>query len=53
MDTPLILIDPNSIEFDEKNPRGETPEEIESDLEFRKLKKSVECLGFLLWYLFK
>ena len=48
MEIPLIAINPNSIEFDDNNPRGETAEEIKSDLEFRKLKKSVGNYNILV-----
>lgn len=38
----LGLIPPQKIAFDQKNPRGETKEQIEQDIEFKRLRKSVK-----------
>jgi len=38
----LGLIPPQKIAFDQKNPRGETKEQIEQDMEFKRLRKSVK-----------
>jgi len=38
----LGLIPPQNIAFDQKNPRGETKEQIEQDIEFKRLRKSVK-----------
>ena len=51
MDTtqiPIALIPPNEIDFDDKNPRGETAEQIEEDSSFKELKKSVRHYGVLV-----
>lgn len=37
----LFNIAPNSIQFDEFNPRGETAEQIINDEDFHKLKDSI------------
>ncbi len=44
----LIEIDPNLIEIDPKNPRGETEEQIEADTEFVRLKDSIHEYGVLV-----
>lgn len=41
-------IAPKTIEFDEKNPRGETSEQIENSERFKKLKASIERHGILV-----
>ena len=48
MEIPLTSVNPNLIEFDENNPRGETADEIESDSEFKKLKNSVNDYNILV-----
>ncbi len=44
----LRLISPKLIEFDLKNPRGETPEQIEKDTRFNVLRRSVKQHGVLV-----
>ncbi len=46
--TPITLISPQKIIFDDKNPRGETSEQIEEDSSFRELRKSVRHFGVLV-----
>lgn len=44
----LFNIAPNSIQFDEFNPRGETAEQIINDEDFHKLKDSISQIGVLV-----
>lgn len=44
----LMKVDPELIHFDQKNPRGEKPEQIEKDETFKDLKKSVKRFGVLI-----
>jgi len=46
--TPITLISPQQIIFDKKNPRGETPEQIEEDSAFKELRKSVRNYGVIV-----
>lgn len=45
---PIALVPPGTIHFDDKNPRGETAEQIEGDSSFKELRKSVRALGVLV-----
>ncbi len=45
---PIALVPPSTIDLDEKNPRGETPEQIEEDRSFKELRKSVRNFGVLV-----
>lgn len=47
-DKPVSLVAPEKIAFDDKNPRGETEEQIEKDAEFKELRESVKRHGILV-----
>lgn len=46
--SPVEMLDPQKIDFDPKNPRGETREQIESDVEFKDLIESVKNHNILV-----
>jgi ParB/RepB/Spo0J family partition protein len=44
----IELVSPESIAFDDKNPRGETEEQILQDADFQELRRSVRAYGVLV-----
>lgn len=45
---PIASIPPDTINFDDKNPRGETAKQIQEDRAFKELRKSVRHFGVLV-----